>query len=678
MPPGAFVVESGVYKVGADREWERPEPIYWKQVVFGARNGSEGSGSMPRRRVGRLVEEDIQRLKAMEIPIKTQGSKAKLRASSPLDQNAPLIDFASPASEISMVERAEKSIPSTLLTSSTRGLSSISSPLESSRSMRQRSTLTSELTTLGTIPEASFTSEHDKSATVQADVHVQALPTRLTRRQKEELQKQLYWERGTYQAAEALFPNYALNYPAPIHQHFNQGSISPSIQYPEVAPPRYDNLFLQPHLSSIPLATSSPPLRSQVSQQLIPPPPGSQPLGLPFTTSTRTSLHDYENMRYPAVRKRHRQREKVQNNAENHRDSFVIDGELLKRHRSDVSGDAVSLVSEVLDAEVTALTNSSPGSSNGSTTERVRPKKHSKQKDSSTSTSSGIQSKNQTSSSSSGLDTSTTTKAMAGSNIGLLPIPESAHMYYYYDNLPFYENWPPPKQIPPQVKPRILPTGYQFVPPPDAISAALVPPLTPHQSQNQAAKPQEALRKESPIDTSLDTPPSAKGASRPGSAHSAPLLDLSIDRHYEFDTATRTPTDDIALHHNQPLLLLPQKWNRPYLGYNPRRDRAELGAAAAAANRDRVFSDSEIYSPVFPRGKPDGMQRVDISARVQAMKAEFAEYRLQQLESQTKSPPNTPPKSDQNSPTNLNKKSAEPDSAADFEIKDDQRLESLI
>ena len=155
MPPGAFVVESGVYKVGADREWERPEPIYWKQVVFGARNGSEGSGSMPRRRVGRLVEEDIQRLKAMEIPIKTQGSKAKLRASSPLDQNAPLIDFASPASEISMVERAEKSIPSTLLTSSTRGLSSISSPLESSRSMRQRSTLTSELTTLGTIPEAS-------------------------------------------------------------------------------------------------------------------------------------------------------------------------------------------------------------------------------------------------------------------------------------------------------------------------------------------------------------------------------------------------------------------------------------------------------------------------------------------------------------------------------------------
>ena len=32
MPPGAFVVESGVYKVGADRVLERHEPIYWKQV----------------------------------------------------------------------------------------------------------------------------------------------------------------------------------------------------------------------------------------------------------------------------------------------------------------------------------------------------------------------------------------------------------------------------------------------------------------------------------------------------------------------------------------------------------------------------------------------------------------------------------------------------------------------
>ena len=46
-----------------------------------------------------------------------------------------------------------------------------------------------------------------------------------------------------------------------------------------------------------PLATSSPPIdRSQPANVI-----GSQhSLGLPFTTSTRTSLHDYENMKYPA------------------------------------------------------------------------------------------------------------------------------------------------------------------------------------------------------------------------------------------------------------------------------------------------------------------------------------------------------------------------------------------
>merc|ERR1719189_1966884 len=149
----------------------------------------------------------------------------------------------------------------------------------------------------------------------------------------------------------------------------------------------------------------------------------------------------------------------------------------------------------------------------------------------------------------------------------------------------------------------------------------------------------------------LDTPPSnvgigQGGGSRPGSAHSAPLLDLSIDRHYEFDSV-RTPTDDIGLHHqhegNQPLLLLPQKWNRPYLGYNPRRDR-ELGEAASCANRERVFSDSEIYSPVFPRGRPE--PRVDITARVLAMKKEFAEYKLQLKEQQaneTSSPTSNEP-----------------------------------
>ena len=93
------------------------------------------------------------------------------------------------------------------------------------------------------------------------------------------------------------------------------------------------------------------------------------------------------------------------------------------------------------------------------------------------------------------------------------------------------------------------PLGYQFVPPPEAASAQLLPPLTPHQSLGQIAKPQHPHRhldrniNDSPgagEDTSLDTPPSNLGigvpgtGSRPGSAHSAPLLDLSIDRYILF------------------------------------------------------------------------------------------------------------------------------------------------
>ena len=45
MPAGAFVVESGMYKVNSGRsragavgesgeQWERPEPVYWKQVML--------------------------------------------------------------------------------------------------------------------------------------------------------------------------------------------------------------------------------------------------------------------------------------------------------------------------------------------------------------------------------------------------------------------------------------------------------------------------------------------------------------------------------------------------------------------------------------------------------------------------------------------------------------------
>lgn len=729
MPPGAFVVESGVYKVGADREWERPEPIYWKQVVFGARSGSDGSGSMPRRRVGRLVEEDIQRLRAMESPSKPSrllrqdnlelkrqsGSTARLRASSPLDQEAPLIEFQSPGSEISTVPHPtslDKSMPSTLLTQSTRGLSSISSPnftgeASSSRSLRQKSS--AEMTPLGTIPEQSYGELEypPPRSIVKADVHRQQdfarsaprllhhqqphqllgaiRPPPLNRREREELERQLYWERTTYRNADALFPNYALNYPAPIHHHPGyQGSISPSIQYPEVMPPRYEEALLMPQ---VPLATSSPPIDR--SQPVI----GSQhSLGLPFATSTRTSLHDYENMRYPsaAVRKRRTAASRPTSDEVGrlHRDSTVIDGELLlkKNHHAD----AVSLVSEVLDAEVTALTNSSPGSSNGSTERSSKSStkailQHAKRnleegvtQDRSTS-SSGIASKNSSQDQTASSSGSTSAAAQQPLSIdtsktGLEPIPEGTHMYYYYDNLPFYENWPPPKQFPPQVRPRML-LNYQFVPPPDAVSAQLLPPLTPHQSLGQVAKPQarpssatEQRNSPGAADTSLDTPPSnvglAHGGSRPGSAHSAPLLDLSIDRHYEFDAA-RTPTDDIGLHPegNQPLLLLPQNWNRPYLGYNPRRDR-ELGAAAAAANRERVFSDSEIYSPVFPRGRPE--PRVDITARVLAMKKEFAEYKLQLKEQQRK------PDSSAQDP-DLKKKSPDP-ASSDIKVSETTRI----
>ena len=59
------------------------------------------------------------------------------------------------------------------------------------------------------------------------------------------------------------------------------------------------------------------------------------------------------------------------------------------------------------------------------------------------------------------------------------------------------------------------------------------------------------------------------------------------------------------------------------------REGDELSAAARLARSEkRVFSDSEIYSPVFPRGRPPGELEkgaggaapADVSARVRAMK----------------------------------------------------------
>ena len=100
-------------------------------------------------------------------------------------------EFASSASEISTVPHpssADKSIPSTLLTS--RGLSSISSPgnftgndgtaTNSTRSLRQKSS--AEMTPLGTIPEQSYgelefpvqqQQQQQSRSIVRADVHRQ-------------------------------------------------------------------------------------------------------------------------------------------------------------------------------------------------------------------------------------------------------------------------------------------------------------------------------------------------------------------------------------------------------------------------------------------------------------------------------------------------------------------------
>ncbi len=59
--------------------------------------------------------------------------------------------------------------------------------------------------------------------------------------------------------------------------------------------------------------------------------------------------------------------------------------------------------------------------------------------------------------------------------------------------------------------------------------------------------------------------------------------------------------------------------------YNPRARERELGRAAQLAKGERVFSDSEIYSPVFPRGKPEQVAAAEeeVLERVKAMKREF-------------------------------------------------------
>ena len=128
---------------------------------------------------------------------------------------------------------------------------------------------------------------------------------------------------------------------------------------------------------------------------------------------------------------------------------------------------------------------------------------------------------------------------------------------------------------------------------------------------------------------------------------------------------------------DSPAAQLPRNWNRPYLGYNPRVDR-ELGSAAELARSERVFSDSEIYSPVFPRGRPSptkgntdsGSAAAEaVSARVEAMRKEFAEYQREQILSNTKNSDN---KSSPTSKSSTNPTSTEAASATSVQTNIDE------
>ncbi len=632
---------------------------------------------MGSRQVGRLGDEDLRRLRALrEQPpssasldllgfsqsrlIRTSNlellrpeTAAKLRSSSPLNQGGLLQaaeNWTSPImgqnnSDLSSISHRERSLPSTLLTTNPTGSSLTAA--ESSRSLRtaQRS---AELHTIHEHPP-----DDDEAppayATTQADVHLRlpigARSSRLSQ------QEDPYFQRPTYLNADVMFPNYALNYPAPIHSR-GGGTISPSRQYPPLqVPPRsyWQSLYVQPDPADY--------LQPRMAGSAVP----------------RSPTHEYENTRYLRRMPRAAPAAPLPVPKSSRSPEAVTGQRGIPRGQPGHPGDQGSLVSEVLDAEVTALTNSSsPGSAPGSEKDGAKPyDQHrlqevmgqvgEKLKPTEDSSSSGIASKNasqhQTSSSSSQSGASQQQFLSPDSKAPLEPIFETHQQ-------PFYENWPVSQ---PSVRPKLSsPTasstfhGYHYmqplsiVPPGEEDDASLVmlPPLTPHQTMGLSAKPQatrgldrrlEASSSTPIADTAslLGTPPSRLDTpTRPGSAHSAPMLDVSIDRHYEFDP--RTPTEeDQDLDPRAIREALPRQWHRPYLGYNPRVRERELGRAAQLARGERVFSDSEIYSPVFPRGRPreesgaSGRAEDEMSARVRAMKKEFQEYRVQQQREQS-------------------------------------------
>ena len=142
------------------------------------------------------MEQPTKLIKQANLELKRQsGSTARLRASSPIvEQNAPLIEFASPGSEISTVPHPSSlEHPSTLLTNNSRGFSSISSPnftnpsssttdQSTSRSLRilGKSSSATETTPLGTIPEQSYGElpfpPDQQQQQVRADVHSASRP----------------------------------------------------------------------------------------------------------------------------------------------------------------------------------------------------------------------------------------------------------------------------------------------------------------------------------------------------------------------------------------------------------------------------------------------------------------------------------------------------------------------
>ena len=705
MPPGAFVVESGVYKVGADRDYVKSEPIYWKQVVYGT--GSEGSGTYPRNLATRDREthqilHEPRLIPGSNLELRQDPSGARIRASSPLDQDRPIMEFLSPRgnqSDISSVPHpssADRSIPSTLLTNPQSSISSPNFSLEQTQSSSR--TRSSRFPSLRTIPE-------DSKVSIQADIHAsdysnlaeystgastqpqQATPVssrgQLSRAQQQAL-AELYRQQDI---------SYLGHYPyvVPVHR-----AISPSKQYPpppyqsqqaqHIQPPRIPDIGVRgvdprevdiyqriaqidpesgTETNQRPLATSSPPHKRKledadqgprsVQKPRFPTPPGPgpgpPPPGTRRTASpshTRVVTFDTLNLsqsrqagpqtatapakktsRSGVLRHRDRRMEKTQSDGEGDTDTGVTD---FRQKRTDV--DSVSVVSEGLDAEVTAITSSSsPGSSGSNTLQPIiKSQTLINPSDIDRSSSSGIASKNtsqnQTSSShsTSAGSASLHHSSLSPENISSVIISDkfskkspstalTSKLQKIEDSMQqvLYENWPPrPHQYVPNTQQFY---AYNVTAQPTISSG--VPPFTPHSPAGAIAMYPVQTRSGQGIsspDTSTESPVSR--SSRPNSSQSAPL-DRSVDRHYEWDRAT---ADDSSLPS------LPPEWAiRRSPAYNPRRDR-DIGQMVSASTRERVFSDSEIYSNVFPRRR----LQLDVEARVRAMKKEFKEFRKTQ------------------------------------------------